>query len=48
MREKEEVRRVYEEFKDDLESEKIGNDEVRELLTRYKRALGWVLEDDYF
>ncbi len=47
MRSQEEVREQYEFLEEQLESEEMRHEGVREMFTRYKRALGWVLEEEH-
>lgn len=47
MRSEEEVRDQYEFLAEQLESEEMRHRGVRELFTHYKRALGWVLEEEH-
>ncbi len=47
MRSEEEVREQYEFLIDQLEDEELRHRGVEELFTHYKRALGWVLEEEY-
>lgn len=47
MRTEEEVREQYEFLTEQLESEEMRHQGVREMFTYYKRALGWVLEEEY-
>lgn len=47
MRDEEEVRERYEFLKEQLEDENMTHEGVREMFTFYKRALGWVLEEEY-
>lgn len=47
MRDEAEVREQYEFLKDHLESEEMRHEGVRRMFTYYKRALGWVLEEEY-
>ncbi|WP_198667807.1 hypothetical protein [Saliphagus sp. LR7] len=47
MRDQEEIREQYEYLADQLESEEMRHDGVRELFTHYKRALGWVLKEEH-
>ncbi|WP_410767173.1 hypothetical protein [Haloferax sp. DFSO60] len=47
MRSESEVREQYEFLKEELESEDMRHEGVRKLLTHYKRALGWVLEEEH-
>lgn len=47
MRSEEEVRDQYEFLKSELESEDMNHEGVRTMFTYYKRALGWVLEEEH-
>ena len=47
MRTEEEVREQYEFLRDELESEEMTHERVRMMFTHYKRALGWVLEEEH-
>lgn len=47
MRSEEEVREQYEFLKEELASEEMQHRGIEELFTHYKRALGWVLEEEY-
>lgn len=47
MRSEEEIREQYEFLAEELESEEMRHGGVRELFTHYKRALGWVLEEEH-
>ena len=47
MRSESEVRDQYEFLCRQLESEEMRHERVRLLFTHYKRALGWVLEEEY-
>jgi len=47
MREEAEVREQYEFLKAQLESEDMRHQGVREMFTYYRRALGWVLEEEH-
>lgn len=47
MRSEAEVREQYEFLKGQLESEEMTHAGVRQLFTHYKRALGWVLEEEH-
>lgn len=47
MRTEEEIREQYEFLAEQLESEEMRHEGVREMFTYYKRALGWVLEEEY-
>lgn len=47
MREEAEIREQYEFLKEHLESEEMNHEGVRQMFTYYKRALGWVLEEEH-
>jgi len=47
MRSEEEVREQYEYLTEQLEDEDMRHEGVRELFTHYKRAIGWVLEEEH-
>lgn len=47
MREEAEIREQYEFLKVQLESDEMRHAGVRELFSHYKRALGWVLEEEH-
>ena len=47
MRDEEEIREQYEFLANELESEEMRHEGVRRMFTYYKRALGWVLEEEY-
>lgn len=47
MRDEEEIREQYEFLTEELESEEMDHEGVRQMFTFYKRALGWVLEEEY-
>jgi hypothetical protein len=47
MREEDEIREQYEFLKTQLDSEEMNHESVRQMFTYYKRALGWVLEEEY-
>lgn len=47
MRSEEEVREQYAFLVEQLEDEEMRHEGVRELFTHYRRALGWVLEEEY-
>jgi len=47
MRDEAEVREQYEFLSEQLDDEEMRHEGVRELFTHYKRALGWVLEEEY-
>ena len=47
MRDEEEIREQYEFLKEQLDDENMNHSGVRQMFTYYKRALGWVLEEEY-
>ncbi|SEV95295.1 hypothetical protein [Natrinema salifodinae] len=47
MRTEEEIREQYEFLKEHLESDEMRHDGVEEMFTYYKRAIGWVLEEEH-
>lgn len=47
MRDESEIRDQYEFLKEQLESDDMQHQGVRQLFTHYKRAIGWVLEEEY-
>jgi hypothetical protein len=47
MRDEEEIREQYEFLKAELDDEDMNHEGVRQMFTYYKRALGWVLEEEY-
>jgi hypothetical protein len=47
MRDEEEIREQYEFLKAELDDEEMNHEGVRQMFTYYKRALGWVLEEEY-
>jgi uncharacterized protein YtpQ (UPF0354 family) len=47
MRDEDEIREQYEFLKEQLEDEDMTHESVRQMFTYYKRALGWVLEEEY-
>lgn len=47
MRSEDEIRDQYEFLCEQLESEEMRHDRVRMMFTHYRRALGWVLEEEY-
>ncbi|MFB6267524.1 MAG: hypothetical protein ABEI31_07680 [Halodesulfurarchaeum sp.] len=46
MRDEDEVREQYEFLAAQLESEHMRHAGVRQMFTYYRRALGWVLEEE--
>ena len=47
MRDEEEVREQYELLAEELASEEMNHEGVRRMFTYYRRALGWVLEEEH-
>jgi hypothetical protein len=47
MRSEAEIREQYEYLAEQLDSEEMNHERVRMLFTHYKRALGWVLEEEH-
>ena len=47
MRDEAEIREQYEFLQEQLDSEEMNHEGVRQMFTYYKRALGWVLEEEY-
>ena len=47
MRTEAEVREQYDFLTEQLESEEMRHESVRQLFTHYRRALGWVLEEEH-
>ncbi|WP_313693929.1 hypothetical protein [Halorarum halobium] len=47
MRDEEEIREQYEFLAEQLESDEMRHERIRGMFTYYKRALGWVLEEEY-
>jgi len=47
MRSEDEVREQYEYLAEQLADDEMRHEGVRELFTYYKRALGWVLEEEH-
>ena len=46
MRDEDDIREQYEFLKEELASEEMNHEGVREMFTYYRRALGWVLEEE--
>ena len=46
MREESDIREQYEFLEEQLESEEMRHEGVRRMFTYYRRALGWVLEEE--
>lgn len=47
MRSEDEIRDQYEFLVEQLDSEDMSHEQVKQMFTYYKRALGWVLEEEY-
>ncbi|MGQ3329579.1 MULTISPECIES: hypothetical protein [Halorubrum] len=47
MRSEDEVREQYEFLREQLDDEEMNHRGVEELFAHYKRALGWVLEEEH-
>jgi hypothetical protein len=47
MRDEEEIREQYEFLEEQLDSEDMNHEGIRKMFTYYKRALGWVLEEEH-
>jgi hypothetical protein len=47
MRSEDEIREQYEFLREQLDDEEMSHRGVEELFTHYKRALGWVLEEEH-
>lgn len=47
MRDEEEIREQYVFLTDQLESDEMRHEGIRQMFTYYKRALGWVLEEEF-
>ncbi|WP_207587999.1 hypothetical protein [Halomontanus rarus] len=47
MRDEDEIRDQYEYLQSQLESDDMRHDGVEQMFTYYKRALGWVLEEEH-
>jgi hypothetical protein len=47
MRDEEKIREQYEFLAEQLESEEMKHEGVRQMFTYYKRAIGWVLEEEH-
>ena len=47
MRSEAEIREQYEFLVEQLEDEGMKHQGIRQMFTHYKRALGWVLEEEY-
>ena len=47
MRDEAEIREQYEFLVEELDDEEMNHDGVRKMFTYYRRALGWVLEEEH-
>ncbi|AGB16388.1 hypothetical protein Halru_1789 [Halovivax ruber XH-70] len=47
MRDESEIRDQYDFLTEELESEEMRHEGVKQMFTYYKRALGWVLEEEH-
>ncbi|ELZ07203.1 hypothetical protein C479_15507 [Halovivax asiaticus JCM 14624] len=47
MRDESEIRDQYDCLTEELESEEMRHEGVKQMFTYYKRALGWVLEEEH-
>ena len=47
MKDEAEIREQYEFLKEQLEDENMNHEGVRQLFTHYKRAIGWVLDEEH-
>jgi hypothetical protein len=47
MRSEAEIREQYDFLKEELDSPEMRHEGVREMFTYYRRALGWVLEEEH-
>ena len=47
MRDEDEIREQYEFLVEQLESDEMNHEGVRQMFTYYRRALGWALEEEY-
>ncbi|WP_168654264.1 MULTISPECIES: hypothetical protein [Halorubrum] len=47
MRSEDEIREQYEFLREQLDDEEMSHRGVEELFVHYKRALGWVLEEEH-
>lgn len=47
MRDEAEIREQYEFLQNQLDSEEMNHERVRQMFTYYRRALGWVLEEEH-
>lgn len=47
MRDEAEIREQYEFLSEQLESDEMDHEGVRQMFTYYKRAIGWVLGEEH-
>ena len=47
MRDESEIREQYEFLAEELDDEAMNHEGVRQMFTYYRRALGWVLEEEH-
>ena len=47
MKDENEIREQYEFLKEQLEDEDMNHEGVRQMFTYYKRAVGWVLDEEH-
>lgn len=47
MRDEAEIRDQYEFLKEELDDENMNHEGVRQMFTYYRRAIGWVLEEEH-
>ena len=47
MRDEEEIREQYEFLKEHLNDDDMNHEGIRKMFSYYKRAIGWVLEEEY-
>jgi len=47
MKDEAEIREQYEFLKEQLEDEEMNHEGVREMFSYYKRAIGWVLDEEH-
>jgi hypothetical protein len=47
MKDEEEIREQYEFLTEQLEDEDMNHEGVRQMFTYYKRAIGWVLDEEH-
>ncbi|NHN40767.1 hypothetical protein G9C85_03840 [Halorubellus sp. JP-L1] len=47
MKDEAEIREQYEFLTEQLEDENMNHEGVRQMFTYYKRAIGWVLDEEH-